>query len=62
MAVFELLIALLLQSTGSRFAGSVAVVRGLSCPEAWESCFRPGIEPVSPVLAGGLLAGPPGKS
>ena len=40
-------------------SGSVTVTHGLSCPVA----CGPGIEPVSPALAGGFLTtGPPGKS
>ena len=50
---------LLLQSTGSRRAGSVVVaqlLRGM-----WD-LPRPGLEPVSPALAGGLsTTAPPGK-
>ena len=45
-------------------AGSVVVVRGLSCPT---SCgilvLQPGFEPASPALEGRFLTtGPPGKS
>ena len=44
--------------------GSVVVVHGLSCPTAcWILVPWPGIEPVSPELAGGFLTtAPPGKS
>ena len=37
---------------------------GLSCSEAWGILVsRPGMDPVSPALAGGfLITGPPGKS
>ena len=41
-------------------AGSVVVVHGLSC-SAWD-LPGPGLEPVSPALAGGFLTtAPPGK-
>ena len=50
-----------LRSTGSRRAGSVAVAHGLSFRGMWDPP-RPGLEPVSPALAGRLLTtAPPGK-
>ena len=53
---------LLLQSTGSRHASSVVVVRGLSCPEACGIFPDEGSNP-SPALAVGFLSTvPPGKS
>ena len=43
--------------------GSVVVAHGLSCPAAMWDLPGPGIEPVSPALAGRFLTtGPPGKS
>ena len=42
---------LLLQSAGSRRAGSVVVAHGPSCSAAC-GIFPPGLEPVSPALAG----------
>ena len=60
----------LLQSTGSgvrrlqqlQHAGSVLVANGLSCPETW-NLLGPGVDPVSPALAGGFLTvGQSGKS
>ena len=55
---------LLLRSTGSRRAGSVVVAHGPSCSAAcgmWD-LPRPGLEPVSPALAGRLsTTAPPGK-
>ena len=43
--------------------GSAVVVHGLSWPAVWGNLLRPGIEPVSSVLAGRFLTtGPPGKS
>ena len=43
--------------------GSVVVGHGLGCFTACGNLSRPGIEPMSPVLAGGfLIAGPPGTS
>ena len=66
---------LLLQSTGSRWegfssCGLQAVERRLSSCGTWAELFRamwdlpgPGLEPVSPALAGEFLtAAPPGKS
>ena len=45
-------------------AGSVVVVRGLSCPAACGILVSgPGIKPTSPALEGGFFTtGPPGKS
>ena len=73
-AGFSLWWLLLLWSTGSRHAGfsscgSWALERRLSSCGAWASLLRgmwdlprPGIEPVSPALAGGFLTtAPPGK-
>ena len=51
---------LLLRSAGSRRAGSVVVAHGPSCG-MWD-LPRPGLEPVSPALAGRLsTTAPPGK-
>ena len=48
---------------GSRCAGSVVAVHGLSCSNGMWDLPGPGIEPVSPALAGGFLTtAPPGKS
>ena len=49
---------------GLRSTGSVVAEHGLSCPAACGILVpRPGIEPVSPVSAGGFLTtGPPGTS
>ena len=66
---FSLRWLLLLQSTGCRHAGSVVVACRLSSCGAWASLLRgmwdppgPGLEPVSPALAGGFLTTvPPGK-
>ena len=67
---FSLQWLLLLQSTGSRHTGSVVVAHGLSSCGAralllhgmWD-LPRPGLEPVSPALAGGFLTTVPlGKS
>ena len=46
------------------YVGSAAVVQRLTCPGACGILVpRPGTEPMSPALAGGLLiAGPPRKS
>ena len=53
---------LLLQSTGSRRAGSAIVAHGPSCSTACGIPPRPGLEPVSPALAGRLpTTAPPGK-
>ena len=53
---------LLLRSTGSRRAGSVVVAHGPSCSVACGNLPRPGLEPVSPALAGRFsTTGPPGK-
>ena len=61
-AAFSLPWLLLLWSTGSRRTGSVVVARGLSSCGARAQLLcsmgnlpRPGLEPVSPALAGGLL-------
>ena len=54
----------LLQSTGSRRAGSVVVAHGPSCSAAcgMRDPPRPGLEPVSPALAGRFsTTAPPGK-
>ena len=57
----SLLRPLLLRGTGSRCAGSVVVAHGPSCSAAC-GIFRPGLEPVSPVLAGRFSTTvPPGK-
>ena len=71
---FSLRWLLLLRSTGSRHAGfrscgSRALERRLSSCGAWASLLRgmwelpgPGLEPLSPALAGGFLTTvPPGK-
>ena len=51
-----------LQSTGSRRAGSVIVAHGPSCSAACGNLPRPGLEPVSPALAGRFsTTAPPGK-
>ena len=53
---------LLLWSTGSRRAGSVIVAHGPSCSMAMWDLPRPGLEPVSPALAGRFsTTAPPGK-
>ena len=53
---------LLLQSTGSRRAGSAIVAHGPSCSAAMWDLPRPGLEPVSPALAGRFSTTvPPGK-
>ena len=53
---------LLLRSTGSRRAGSVIVAHGSSLLCGMWDLPRPGLEPVSPALAGRLsTAAPPGK-
>ena len=53
---------LLLRSTGSRRAGSVIVAHGPSCSVVCGIIPRPGLEPVSPALAGGFsTTAPPGK-
>ena len=53
---------LLLRSTGSKRAGSVVVAHGPSCSAACRDLPRPGLEPVSPALAGRLsTTAPPGK-
>ena len=52
---------LLLRSTGSRRAGSVVVAHGPSCSVAC-GLPRPGLEPMSPALAGRFsTTAPPGK-
>ena len=55
-----------LSSCGSQALGaraSVVVAHGLSCSTACRDLPRPGLEPVSPVLAGGFLTtATPGKS
>ncbi|KAJ8791703.1 hypothetical protein J1605_020425 [Eschrichtius robustus] len=58
------------ESTGSRRAGFIVVARRLSSCGLWARLLcgmwdlpRPGLEPVSPALAGGFLTtAPPGKS
>ena len=53
---------LLLWSTGSRCAGSAVVAHGPSCSAAMWDPPRPGLEPVSPELAGRFsTTAPPGK-
>ena len=50
------------RSTGSRRAGSVVVVHGPSCSAACGIFPEPGLEPVSPALAGRFsTTAPPGK-
>ena len=52
---------LLLRSTGSRRAGSVVVAHGPQLHGVWD-LPRPGLEPVSPALAGRFsTTAPPGK-
>ena len=59
---FSLQWLLLLQSTGSRLAGSVVTVHGLSLLRGMWDIPGPGLEPVSPALAGRFLTtAPPGK-
>ena len=59
-AGLSLLWPLLLRSTGSRRAGSVVVAHGPSCSAACG--IFPGLESVSPALAGGFsTTAPPGK-
>ena len=54
--------ALLLRSTGSRWAGSAIVAHGPSLLCGMWDLPRPGLEPVSPALAGRFpTAAPPGK-
>ena len=54
---------LLLQSTGSRWAGFSSCGSWTSLPLSMWGLPGPGMEPVSPALAGRLLTtGPPGKS
>ena len=68
-AGLSLLRSLLLRSTGSRRAGSVVVAHRLSSCGSRAQLLRgmwdlprPGLEPVSPALAGGFsTAAPPGK-
>ena len=61
-AGLSLLRPLLLRSTGSRHAGSVVVAHGPSCSAACGNLPRPGLEPVSPALAGRFpTTAPPGK-
>ena len=61
-AGLSLLRPLLGRSTGSRRAGSVAVAHGPSCSAACGIFPEPGLEPVSPALAGRLSTTvPPGK-
>ena len=57
-------VLLLLQSMGSRSAGSsVVVVHGFSCSAACGIFLDQGLNPCPPALAGGFLtAAPPGKS
>ena len=53
---------LLLRSTGSRRSGSVVVAHGPSCSGACGILPEPGLEPVSPALAGRFsTTAPPGK-
>ena len=53
---------LLLRSTGSRRAGSVVVAHGPSWSRGMWDLPRPGLEPVSPALAGRFsTTAPPGK-
>ena len=53
---------LLLRSAGSRRAGSVTVAHGPSCSAACGNLPRPGLNPVSPALAGRFsTTAPPGK-
>ena len=53
---------LLLWSTGSRRTGSVVVAHGPSCSAGMWDLPRPGLEPVSPALAGRFsTTAPPGK-
>ena len=53
---------LLLRSTGSRRAGSVVVAHGPSRSASMWDLPRPGLEPVSPALAGRFsTTAPPGK-
>ena len=60
---FSLQWLLLLQSTGSSCAGSVVVMHGLNLLRSMWDLPPPGLEPVSPALAGGFLTtAPPGKS
>ena len=67
---FSLWWLLLLRTMGSRRVGSVVAVHGLSSCGTRASLLRgmwdlpgPGLEPVSPALAGGFLTtAPPGKS
>ena len=60
---FSLRWLLLLQSTGSRHAGSVVVAHGLSCSVARGIFPDQGSNPCPPALAGGFLTtAPPGKS
>ena len=48
---------------GLQSEGSVVVAQGLRCQASMWDLPRPGIEPVSPELAGGFLTtGPRGKS
>ena len=61
-AGLSLLRPLLLRGTGSRRAGSVVVAHGPSCSASMWDLPRPGLEPVSPALAGrSLTTAPPGK-
>ena len=61
-AGFSLSWPLLLRSTGSRRAGSVIVAHGPSCSAACGNLPRPGLEPMSPALAGRFsTTAPPGK-
>ena len=51
-----------LRSTGSRHAGSAVVAHGPSRSSGTRDLPRPGLEPVSPALAGRLsTTAPPGK-
>ena len=60
---FSLPWLLLFQSLGSRVQASVVVATGLVAPRKVWNLPAPGMEPMSPALAGGFLAaGLPGKS
>ena len=59
---FSLSWLLLLLNMGSRCSGFSSVAHGLSCSAACGNLPGPGLEPVSPALAGGFLTTvPPGK-
>ena len=60
VAVSRLIVAFLVAE--NRFSGSVVVAHGLSCSEACGIFPGPGIEPVTPALAGRFFTTePPGK-